>query len=233
MSAIVGALLIAALCDAARCALGPDAGRGSTAGGASTSMPELFAAIARTWTASPRDPRSLYLRGPAPSTVNPSTMAGYSGTPLAKKLGIKEGHVVVLFSAPDGFERTIDGLPARVRFARAGRGTADVVLLFTKSRADFEKRFEKAALAMTPSSGLWVAWPKKASGIATDMTERVVRDIALPTGMVDNKVCAIDDVWSALRLVHRLENRPKLEAGTAPRAPRARNGSSGISRRAR
>jgi len=139
-------------------------------------------------------------------------MAGYSGTPLAKKLGIKGGHSVVLLTPPPDFERTLDGLPAGVRFTRAAKGNADVVLMFTKSRADFEKRFAKAALAITPDGGLWVAWPKKASGVATDMTEQVVRDVALPTGLVDNKVCAIDDVWSGLRLVHRLENRPKVRA---------------------
>ncbi len=144
-------------------------------------------------------------------------MAGYSGTPLAKKLGIKEGHVVALLSAPAAFERTLEGLPPGVRFARAAKGTADVVLLFAKSRADFEERFEKAALAITPSGGLWVAWPKKASGVATDMTEHVVRDVALRAGLVDNKVCAIDGVWSGLRLVHRLENRPNVEARAASR----------------
>ena len=146
-------------------------------------------------------------------------MAGYSGTPLAKKLGIKEGHVVALVAAPSGFERMLAGLPAGVRVVREIRrkGDFDVIVLFATSRSDLESRFRGAAERLTAAGGLWVAWPKKASGVATDMTEHVVRDVALPRGLVDNKVCAIDDVWSGLRLVYRLENRPP-RAGTTRRS---------------
>jgi hypothetical protein len=136
-------------------------------------------------------------------------MAGYSQTPLAQKLGIKEGHTLALLSAPAGFDRTLGKLPAGVRVTQAiGKlGSIDVAVLFTKSRSDLEKRFAKVAAAMTPNGGVWVAWPKKASGVTTDMTEDVVREVALPKGLVDNKVCAIDETWSGLRLVWRVENR--------------------------
>jgi hypothetical protein len=158
-------------------------------------------------------------------------MAGYSGTPLVRKLGIKEGHTVALLGAPDGFEGTLGKLPSGVRVGDEvrGKGTTDVALLFVKSRADLEKRFMKVASGLKPAGGLWVAWPKKASGVPTDMTEHAVRDVALPKGLVDNKVCAIDDVWSGLRLVYRLENRPP-----ATKAEQARNDATRApSRRAR
>jgi hypothetical protein len=139
-------------------------------------------------------------------------MAGYSGTPLPQKLGIKDGHAVALLAAPVGFGRTLGKLPAGVRVVDAlGKpGALDVVVFFTKSRADLEKRFAKIAKSLSPAGGFWVAWPKKASGVSTDMTENAVREVALPQGLVDNKVCAIDETWSGLRLVYRVENRPKL-----------------------
>ena len=146
-------------------------------------------------------------------------MAGYSGTPLTKKLGIKEGHTVALLGAPSGFERTLEELPDGVRFVHAvtRKGTVDVVLLLAKSRAYLQKSVKKAADALTPAGGLWIAWPKKASGVATDVTERVVHEVGLSTGLVDNKVCAINDVWSGFRFVYRLENRPKNAAIRAKR----------------
>lgn len=148
-------------------------------------------------------------------------MAGYSATPLVKKLGIKEGHRLALLGAPPGFERTLGALPSGVRMEREarGKGAVDVAIVFTKSRAELERRFAKVAGALSPAGGFWVAWPKKASGIVTDMTEHVVRDVALPRGLVDNKVCAIDDVWSGLRLVYRLESRPQPKQAK-PRLPR-------------
>jgi hypothetical protein len=132
--------------------------------------------------------------------------AGYSGTPLARKLGIKPGHRLALLGAPDGF--AIDDLPAGVRVARRAGGSADVIVSFHTRRADLERRLPTLRKTMTPAAGLWIAWPKKASKVATDITEDVVRAVALPTGLVDNKVCAIDDVWSGLRLVYRLRDRP-------------------------
>ena len=136
-------------------------------------------------------------------------MAGYSGTPLPKKLGIKEGHLVALLNAPDRFERTLGALPENVRLQQglAGKTPLDVIVCFVMRRAELEGQLATIRRRMAPAAGLWVAWPKKASGVATDMTEHVVREVALPTGLVDNKVCALDETWSGLRLVIRLENR--------------------------
>lgn len=135
-------------------------------------------------------------------------MAGYSGTPLPKKLGIKPGHALLFLGAPAGFETTLGALPVGVAPARrAGKGPYDVILFFTKSRSDFEREVARLQKVMAPACGLWTCWPKKASKVPTDMTEDVIREVALPTGLVDNKVCAIDEVWSGLRLVIRVENR--------------------------
>jgi hypothetical protein len=136
-------------------------------------------------------------------------MAGYSGTPLAQKLGIKEGHRVVLLGAPPKFAATLEPLPPVV-IATALRGTAiaDVVVLFVTRRAELEQRLASVRAALDPAGGFWVAWPKKASKVPTDITEQTIRDVALPTGLVDNKVCAIDETWSGLRLVIRKELRP-------------------------
>ncbi len=131
-------------------------------------------------------------------------MAGYSGTPLPKKLGIVEGTTVALIDAPQG---VIEGLPSGVTVKRQARGTADVVVSFFIRRKDFERRIDSLAKMVFPSGGLWVAWPKRASGRQTDMHEGVVREVALPLGLVDNKVCAIDETWSGLRVVWRRERR--------------------------
>jgi hypothetical protein len=128
--------------------------------------------------------------------------AGYSGTPLARKLGFKEGMRVAYVNPPDGF--AVDGIED-VR-ARLGKGT-DLVVFFTEERRALERRLAALRRAIEPDGMLWVAWPKRASGIRTDMTEGAVREIALPTGLVDTKVCAIDEVWSGLRLVVRKELR--------------------------
>jgi hypothetical protein len=134
-------------------------------------------------------------------------MAGYSGTPLPKKLAIKEGHRLALLDAPDGFDRTLGELPDGVETRTSARGKADVVVFFTASRAALGRRFDALARAIFPDGGLWIAWPKRASGVETDLTEDVVREVALDRGLVDNKVCAIDDTWSGLRLVHRVVDR--------------------------
>lgn len=136
-------------------------------------------------------------------------MAGYSRTPLPKKLGIKDGQRVALVGAPERFETTLGALPLGVSLQTGLRGKVllDVILLFVTRRSDFEKQLSSARRRMSHAAGLWIAWPKKASGVTTDMTENVIREVALPTGLVDNKVCAIDDTWSGLRLVIRLENR--------------------------
>ena len=134
--------------------------------------------------------------------------AGYSGTPLPQKLGIKAGHRVLLLGAPEGFEADVLGpLPDGVKVARSLRGEADVIVSFHVRRGELERRLPRLRAAMKPASGLWIAWPKKASKVPTDITENVVREIALPTGLVDTKVAAVDAVWSGLRLVIRVENR--------------------------
>lgn len=127
--------------------------------------------------------------------------AGYSGTSLAKKLGFKEGMRAVYVDAPEGF--SIAGVTTRARLAK---GT-DLVLCFVKARRDLERRLPALRRAIEPAGMLWIAWPKRASKVATDITEDVVREVALPTGLVDTKVCAIDEVWSGLRLVVRRELR--------------------------
>lgn len=138
-------------------------------------------------------------------------MAGYSGTPLPKKLGIKEGHRVAVIRPPDRFEKTLGDLPENTAL-QVGLGSAngrplDVIIVFVTRRSELERQLASMRRRMAQAGSLWVAWPKKASGVATDMTENVVREVTLPTGLVDNKVCAIDETWSGLRLVIRLENR--------------------------
>src|SRR5262245_50339109 len=141
-------------------------------------------------------------------------MAGYSGTPLPRKLGILPESRIALIAAPKGFEKSLGKLPSGVRVSKklAGNGKHDVIVVFVTEKAVLEKELSRLLRALEEDGGLWVAWPKKASGVATDMTEDRVRELALPRGLVDNKVCAIDDVWSGLRCVIRLENRSKKGA---------------------
>jgi hypothetical protein len=135
--------------------------------------------------------------------------AVYAGTPLPRKLGIGEGDEVALIGAPEWFEDTIGQLPdiASVRTDLADDARYDVIVAFMTERAELEAELPRLRARMAPACGLWIAWPKRASGVPTDMTDQVIRDVALPTGLVDNKVCAIDDTWSGLRLVIRRENR--------------------------
>jgi hypothetical protein len=137
-------------------------------------------------------------------------MAGYSGTPLVKKLGIKPGHRLLLLHAPEGFESTLGDLPADVElYTELAAGPFDVILFFVPNRAPLAKHFRGLARRLAPAGGLWVAWPKRTSGVATDLTEDVVRLVGLDAGLVDNKVCAVDDTWSGLRFVIRLQDRPR------------------------
>jgi hypothetical protein len=139
--------------------------------------------------------------GPAP--------AGYSGTPLVRKLGIKPDARLGLIGAPDDFDETLGELPPGVHVRRRlGGRPFDVVVAFFARRAELERRLPALAGALDPAGGLWIAWPKRASGVSTDVTEDVVRNLGLETGLVDNKVCAVDQVWSGLRLVYRLRDRP-------------------------
>jgi hypothetical protein len=129
---------------------------------------------------------------------------GYSGTPLPRKLGIKPGHRVLLLGAPDGF--ALD-LPDRATLSTRASGRADVILAFHRQRAELARRMPALRERMQPAAGLWIAWPKRAAKVETDLTENVVRALALANALVDNKVCAIDETWSGLRLVIRLTDR--------------------------
>ncbi len=128
-------------------------------------------------------------------------MAGYSGTPLPRKLGIKPDHRVLVLGAPEGF--ALDDVDVRT----TARGKADVIVSFHDRRAELARRMPKLRALMEPAAGLWIAWPKRASKLPTDLTEDVVRELALANTLVDNKVCAIDETWSGLRLVIRLRDR--------------------------
>lgn len=133
--------------------------------------------------------------------------AGYSGTPLPRKLGVRPGARVLVVGAPDGF--SLGPLPDVEVHRRAGRSPYDVVLVFAPDLRTLRRRFEPARAVLTTAGGLWVAWPKRSSGLPTDLDENVVRDLGLAAGLVDNKVCAIDETWSGLRFVIRLRDRPR------------------------
>ena len=137
-------------------------------------------------------------------------MAGYSTTPLVRKLGIKPGASIALLAAPEGFEPQLGELPegAHIHTSLGEGAPFDIVLCFTTRRGALADLIRDARPVMTPAAGLWVAWPKRASKRPTEVDENVVRELALPTGLVDNKVCAVDETWSGLRLVIRRELRP-------------------------
>jgi hypothetical protein len=134
-------------------------------------------------------------------------MAGYSNKPLIAKLGIKSGARLLLLAAPPGYAKTLGPLPKGVVQAKTLVGVFDFIQFFTTRRADLERRFAGLARALEPARMLWVSWPKKAAGVPTDLTENVVREVALAGGLVDVKVCAVDDTWSGLKLVRRLKDR--------------------------
>ena len=134
--------------------------------------------------------------------------AGYSGTPLPRKLGIKPGQAVAVLGGPAGFADGLAALSgAGVAQGLPATGPLDVIVTFVRWREEFEAQLPQLRERMAPACGLWIAWPKRAARVPADMTEDVVREVALPTGLVDNKVCAIDEVWSGLRLVIRRELR--------------------------
>jgi hypothetical protein len=135
-------------------------------------------------------------------------MAGYSGTPLVKKLGFKEGFRVGLVNPPKGFETELDPLPADVKIiVRHLPNSLDLLLLFVDSQKILKKEFPKLALKLAGNGMLWIAWPKKASGVVTDLSDNSVRQIGLEAGLVDVKVCAVNDIWSGLKFVYRLKDR--------------------------
>ncbi len=132
---------------------------------------------------------------------------GYSGTPLVKKLGIKEDVVVLLLEAPGDYRTWLGSLPAGVRFVHALDASVDIVHVFAVRRSKLTLHLQRLRKSIRSDAAVWVSWPKKASKVATDITEDVIRDIALPLGLVDVKVCAVTDVWSGLRLVIRKTER--------------------------
>jgi len=132
---------------------------------------------------------------------------GYSGTPLAKKLGLREGQRVALVGAPAGFRATLEPVPPRIQWQTAVRAPLDCVVLFAPTAATLDTALRRAAAALTPAGMLWVAWPKKAAKVPTDLTEDRVRTYGLAVGLVDVKVCAVTDVWSGLKFVRRLKDR--------------------------
>lgn len=137
-------------------------------------------------------------------------MAGYSATPLVKKLGIKDGFKVYVKNAPDNYFDLIKPLPENVTVNRRISHDIDMIHFFTSSRRELAAEIKKQLGRIKQDGMIWVSWPKKASGVPTDITEDVIREVILPLGLVDIKVCAVDEVWSGLKLVIRKENRKNL-----------------------
>ncbi len=144
------------------------------------------------------------IKNPPKNPVVPeSSMGGYSGTPLAKKLGIKSGNVVALVNAPEGFQNQLANLPDNVSFKHSARGKRNLTIWFVLKLNDLENRIDRMADAVVDKDGLWIAWAKKSSGVATDVTQNDVRKIGLASGLVDYKICAIDETWSGLKFARR------------------------------
>ena len=136
-------------------------------------------------------------------------MPGYSGTPLPKQLGIKEDFRVALIRMPADVRAELRDALAGCRIVQDLAGPLDFIHLFSKSRVELEKEIPRAARALAPAGMLWISWPKKSSGVATDLTEDVIRDTGLALGLVDVKVCAVTEIWSGLKFVIPVKNRPK------------------------
>ena len=134
-------------------------------------------------------------------------MAGYSGKPLVQKLGIKDGWAIAILNAPEGYGRVLGRLPRLTTHRATATGRLDFIQFFTKDKRELERRFAGLARALAPAGMLWISWPKQASGVATDLTEDVIRAIGLAHGLVDVKVAAVDEVWSGLKFVRRVKDR--------------------------
>ena len=145
-------------------------------------------------------------------------MAGYSDTTLLKKLGIKEGARLTLVNAPDGFARELGQFPKDAVQLSATAKDLDFILFFTTSVASLQKTFSKLAARLRPNGMIWISWPKKSSGVTTDLTFNNVQRIGLNAGLVDVKICAINDTWSGLKFVYRIQDRP--QASSAKRSKR-------------
>ena len=153
-------------------------------------------------------------------------MAGYSGTALPQKLGIKPGLTVVTINAPAKYRRLLGKIPDDVTFSDRLKPSSNFVHLFTNRRSELQKKISILRRKISDKGTVWVSWPKKSSGISTDVTEDVVRQIALPLGLVDIKVCAVDEIWSGLKLMIRRENRkiPSPQSSPSRRERKSRSG---------
>lgn len=167
--------------------------------GIKTHLPD---AVFTTWSRIGASLKRVIARPPVVTTIPHSVLAGYSGTPLPKKLGIKANSVVALVDAPQGFEKALGELPEGVTLNRQASGRPNLVIWFTKSRKDFERRIERM-VPLAEHGSLWIAWPKKTSQIPADLTQQLVRETAMAAGLVDFKICAIDATWSGLRFSRR------------------------------
>jgi hypothetical protein len=135
--------------------------------------------------------------------------AGYSGTPLVRKLGIKDGFKVCVIDPPQNYWHLVGDLPENVSVGEPGEGAFDLIHVFAKDGAQLESQIEMLKQHIVPAGMIWVSWPKKSSKVATDLNENFIRDLALKSGLVDTKVCAVDDTWSGLKLVIRLTDRAR------------------------
>lgn len=142
-----------------------------------------------------------------PASKSDLAPAGYSGTPLAKKLGIGPGCRLLALAAPQDYRSLLAPLPEGVRFETRAGAPIDVAHVFVAQRSDLQRRLKALRAALRPDAALWISWPKKASGVETDITEDTIRAVALPLGFVDIKVCAVNAVWSGLKVVVRKELR--------------------------
>lgn len=159
-------------------------------------------AVYTTWSGIHNSLKQAIAHPPRDPVVPQSVFDGYSGTPLAKKLGIKANSVVVLVDAPQDFEKTLGELPEGVKLSRQASGLRDLTIWFTKSREDLERHIERM-VTLADKGGLWIVWPKKASRIVADLSQADVREVGLAAGLVDYKVCAIDATWAGLRFSRR------------------------------
>ncbi len=141
-------------------------------------------------------------------------MAGYSGTPLPQKLGLKMGMRVIVLGTPKNYEALLGKLPDDVEFSNRVRDDSKFIHFFVTRRSDLQKQLPRLRHALADDGTLWVSWPKKTARVPTDVTEDVIRAVALPLGLVDTKVCAIDDTWSGLKLMIRRENRERKNLAT-------------------
>jgi len=139
-------------------------------------------------------------------------MAGYSKRPLAEKLGIKEGWKIALINVPAGYGATLGKLPRKTTVTHRLQGSMQFIQFFARRRAEIEREFASLKRALVPNGVLWISWPKGSSGAETDLNENVIREISLTHGLVDVKVCAVDDTWSGLKLVYRSKDRESLDS---------------------